>query len=537
MPADRRKQRAAPRPQVAPVRETPVPIAWSAALALAFLALGLALAPNLSASGDAGELTLVLVKGGVAHPTGYPIFVELGHAFVAALRAVGVGYAYAANAWGVVGATVALLLLHRLALRLLPYGRRETRGVRFALAALPVVALGLHPAWLSENLTIEVYGWHVAWLCGLLLLFVRTVTELDAPMSPRAFVLRMLAWGALAGLGGAHHATAIFPVLACTLGLAIAIARAMRLRAWVPLAWIGAALVPLASDLVMLARAQHPGGAAVWPALEPTMHGLWEHVTAGVYHGFVGHWNPDSADAATLDHQVAPFLWPGLAILAAWLLMARHATDRIVRAALLASAVLFVGFAYTYGVPDPVSYFLAPLAIALLALLWPAQALLARSRVALAATAVVLLALLGAWGVRAAFARRRDVAHDDGWMRSMWAAVPENTGIFIWASDDLNQLRLYQAFEGQKPHVELIDTAMLVKDQPAHEFQLRHGFDPLADTGPEHANEDIDPKYFTDAHTLLPDRLLARVNETIAEHARVPVLLFNGDQMKLRRLR
>jgi hypothetical protein len=518
-----------------------VPVAWSAGLALAFLALGLALAPRATADGDAGELTLVLVKGGVAHPTGYPIFVELGHAFVSALRALGVGYAYAANAWGLVGAALALLLLHRLALRLPPRGRREGPGLRFAIAALPVAVLGLHPSWQAENLTLEVYGWHVAWLCGLLLVFVRTLAELEQSPSERTLAMRMIAWGALAGLGGAHHATAIFPVIACTTGLTLALVRAGRLRPWVPLAWIGAGLVPLASNLLMLARAAHASRAAVWPAFEPTAHGLLEHVTAGVYHGFVGHWNPDPSDAATLEHEIGPFLWPGLALLAGWLLLARHATDRVVRGSMFASAVLLVGFAYRYGVPDPVSYFLAPLSIALVALLWPAHALLERAHgsrgVAFAGVALVLLALLGTWGVRAALGRRREVEHEDGWMRSMWAAVPENTGIFIWASDNLDKLRLYQALEGEKPRIDLVDTAMLVKDRAAREFRLRHGFDPLADTGPEHANDTIPARYFSDPHTLLPDRLLARVNETIAERAREPVLLFNGAEMKLRRLR
>src|SRR5690349_10318515 len=97
-----------------------VPWAWSAALGVAVFAYDAALAPHAIADGDAGELTRVLLTGGVAHPTGYAVFAAFGHVFVAALRAMGAGYAWAANLWAALGGAVAALLLHRTALALLP---------------------------------------------------------------------------------------------------------------------------------------------------------------------------------------------------------------------------------------------------------------------------------------------------------------------------------------------------------------------------------------------------------------------------------
>jgi len=47
----------------------------------------------------------------------------------------------------------------------------------------------------------------------------------------------------------------------------------------------------------------------------------------------------------------------------------------------------------------------------------------------------------------------------------------------------------------------------------------------------------IPARYFCDHHALLGDRFLARVDETIADSARVPVYLFHGERMRLRRLR
>ena len=77
---------------------------------------------------------------------------------------------------------------------------------------------------------------------------------------------------------------------------------------------------------------------------------------------------------------------------------------------------------------------------------------------------------------------------------------------------------------------------MLCKTRPEEMFRRKYGFDPLANNGPEHAREPIPPQYFSEHHVLLDDRFIARVNETIADSAHVPVLLFNGAAMRLRRL-
>ena len=62
-----------------------MPWAWSAAVGAALGALYLVLAPPVTGPKDCGEFTLVLTFGGAAHPTGYPVYVVLGHLFVHAL--------------------------------------------------------------------------------------------------------------------------------------------------------------------------------------------------------------------------------------------------------------------------------------------------------------------------------------------------------------------------------------------------------------------------------------------------------------------
>jgi hypothetical protein len=157
----------------------------------------------------------------------------------------------------------------------------------------------------------------------------------------------------------------------------------------------------------------------------------------------------------------------------------------------------------------------------------------ARPLLAVAAVCVVLLAV---WGTRAGLRVRQDVNHYDQVVRSMWAAVPDQPSIFLWASDSYYKVKLYQRFEGSKPMVAVYNTAMLCQDRPEREFQRRYGFDPLANNGPEHAREQIAPQFIPEHHVLLDDRYLGRVNETIADSAKVPVLMFNGSEMRLRRL-
>jgi len=124
-------------------------------------ALYLVLAPPVTGPKDCGEFTLVLTFGGAAHPTGYPVYVVLGHLFVHALHTLGATWAYAANAWSAAGGAVALALYHALAVRLVPPGARLGRFGRFALGLVPVLLLGTNPVWLLDAILVEVYTWHL----------------------------------------------------------------------------------------------------------------------------------------------------------------------------------------------------------------------------------------------------------------------------------------------------------------------------------------------------------------------------------------
>jgi hypothetical protein len=93
---------------------------WVISVGLGALLAYLWLAPHVAGDGDSSELTIALVRNGVPHPTGYPLWVLLGHAFVATLHRLGVSWDYAANAWSALGGSAAIALMFFLAGRLIP---------------------------------------------------------------------------------------------------------------------------------------------------------------------------------------------------------------------------------------------------------------------------------------------------------------------------------------------------------------------------------------------------------------------------------
>src|SRR5439155_23173455 len=129
---------------------------------LCAFALYVAVLPATPGVGDSAEFTLALGLAGVTHPTGYPLYILLGHPFVKALRALGLPWAAAANLWSAIGAAVAVVFLVRFGQALVARG---TRG-RWAMVAAPAALIGLHPLWIFAATQAEVYSWWFAWIAG-----------------------------------------------------------------------------------------------------------------------------------------------------------------------------------------------------------------------------------------------------------------------------------------------------------------------------------------------------------------------------------
>jgi len=511
-----------------------VPWRWSGLLAAAMLGCYLLLAPHVPGDKDASEFALALATGGVLHPTGYPLYTILGHVFVVLLHHAGVGFIFAANAWAACGGGVAMLLFHRLALRLLPSRGDLSRLERFLLAALPVVVLGFNPVWMVECTVVEVHSWQMAWVCGTALYFIGLVEALETCGARRMRLPpRMVGWGLLCGLGGAHHSTAVFFAGGMTIAVCWALASAKRFRAWVPLVWLAAGIVPLLSWGYIAYKAFLPGTSEVWPTLEPNLRSVLAHVTAHAYRKYVGHWAPDDVQAAWLRWYIYPYLWPGLALLALQWWRARGARRRVVTGLLLAAAAQVV-FVYRYGVSDPDAYFLPCLAAALLALAPSGADVVTRLRrirfgvTFAAAGAVVALALFVAPCVSVMAGRRRALIGLDEYYHGMWRSIPYERAIVLWPVDGASRLREYQVFRGEKPGFDVYNTTNLLNDAPRARFRRRYGFDPLAMTDRAHLSEPLKQDFVIgqqpselDAHGY------ALIHECIAERAGIPVVAFD----------
>jgi hypothetical protein len=464
-----------------------VPWTWSLAVALVALVVYLIQSPPVSGDKDSAEFTLVLALNGVAHPTGYPLFTVLGHLFVVLLHALGATWAYAANAWTALGGAVAMCLLHRLALALLPDAPALGRRIRFALATLPVALFAFNPVWTYETTLAEVYGWHVAWVLCASLLFVRIVQRLggDRDPSPTRLNRAAAAWGFLCGVGGAHHATAIFVAAPLSIAIAVLLAVRRQLTAGRVAIVLGSACVPLLSYLFIPWRAAHPT-LYQWNALTPGLGGLITHITAQQYQGYLGRFAPSEEQQRFLRWYVYPFLVPCLVLLVVQALRARDRGARTIRWGLAASALLGTAYAFDYGTYDPSSYFLHPMVLGLAALTqllggWiatgatPARA----ARAVAAALAVASLVLWVPW-LRTGQQRTGLYVSFDSLVRRMWDAIPADSAIVFWSNDMIAKLREYQLLEGDKPGITALHGITIYSPSIREEFYRRHGFDPVA---------------------------------------------------------
>lgn len=461
------------------------PPAWGPSLATGAVALAayLVLAPNATADKDAAEFTLVLGAGGVAHPSGYPLYTLLGHVFVTALHALGAGWAYAANAWSAVGGAVAVALLHRLGVRLMP----AAAGARWA-TWLPIAVLGLNPVWTYEATLAETGSWHVAWAAAAALVCLRLLEGASATGSVLAAEARgnwrrgALAWGLVCGGGLAHHLTAVLLLAPLTAALVLRGGRRLLAPDLMAFAALGVAL-PLASYGYVAWHAFHPGPAQ-WPALAPTWRGVIDHVTAAQYRGYFGEFKPSPGQAGHLARYVYPLVALAAAGFVAAIRTVANGPQRTLLAAMAGACLLQVAAISAYGVPDPGSYFLPVMGLGLVPLAPAAAAWLRRAPGARTATMVAALAVVAvvafAW-VKVDWERRGLYLRHEQLLRRMWSSVTVERGFVLWYSDMWHQLRIWQVLDHEKPGLVVANPATLTHPWPREQFVAAHGFDPVAD--------------------------------------------------------
>lgn len=161
--------------------------------AVAFALFLRTVAPDMLA-GDAGEFQFAAWRLGLAHPTGYPLYLLLGWLWQHTLAIFGASPAWSLNALSALaaGAGAALLYLGMAQWTPLPTARRRMVGIYAS-----VLLIGNVTYW-SQALIAEVYALHVVLMLALLL---ATQAVVRTPTTPRLLML-----AALAGLALTHHA-------------------------------------------------------------------------------------------------------------------------------------------------------------------------------------------------------------------------------------------------------------------------------------------------------------------------------------------
>lgn len=464
---------------------------WPAAavVALAIFAVTCMITPPVPGDGDSGEFTLVLARATLAHPTGYPLYTMLGHAFVVAAHAAGVGWALAAALWSAVGGAFAAFFLFLLADRLCGDGPVIGRATRFFLAAVPTVLFSMNPMVTFETTHAEVYAWHVAWTCGAALLFLRLAGSLGQEAWPetRKVARGAAVWGFICGAGFTHHTTSL--LIAAPLSIVLGwmlLRRRPRQVGPIVIAAV-AALVALASYGFVFWKIAHPDPLD-WPFFERDVQGALDHINATQYKSWAfGDFKPTEIHKAFLARWIYPWLFPGLALLVATAFLRGHRPGaRVSVFALVVAAAAATAFTFRLRLDDPTPYFLAPMALGLAAVAPIAAAIGHRlgrrgARVLVAALVTLSLVVAASWFVTARD-RRGTMEATESLFHDMWRKVPQGPGILFFENDMFLRLRAYQALDGENPEILVVKTDLFAA--PSVQRALAAiGIDPLANLG------------------------------------------------------
>ncbi len=429
---------------------------WSAAVALIGAIGSLALVlPRLAPGllfGDPGEFQLAAWRLGLAHPTGYPLYLLLGWAWQHGLALFQVDPGYALNLLsGLLGALAVGALTWVLGKHLDRPPDRGTLG--FGLAGAGILAL--NPVFVDQSLIAEVYTLHTLLLVLTLGATLRATAPHAQSQGSPAFPLLLL------GLTIGHHRTGLFlapGVLALLL---------WARRDWwrSPRHW-GVAAGALALPQLLYLYIPLRSGPAASPWLYPRLDGqvlrlypggwkgFWDFVTGQSLAGeFLGlddlFGNMEQAVTLWTDVLGAPVL-----LLAAWGL-ARLVWDREWSwlALTLPFGLALQAFNLVYAIGDIQVYYIP---LYLVAAIWAARGLQelwrqSGRRLGRPVAGLILgVLLLWMWTALPSLPSRAE----DRRAREMWGAIlaaspPEEAILVTNDRDEMVPLYYLQAVEGR----------------------------------------------------------------------------------------
>jgi hypothetical protein len=317
---------------------------------------------------DTLEFQVVAAKLGVAHPTGYPLYILLGKLFTfLPVRTVAWRVNLSSAVFGAATVVTVYGVLRRL---LVPWARRKIGGKGATsseltghesaygelVAFLAALALAFSATFWSQAIIAEVYTLHnllVALLLGLLLGSVEGPGRVDGTEVRRWYAICFLI-----GLSLTNHLTTALLIPAAALTLVLERPR------WKPANWL------IAGGLFLLGISVYLFIPLRWPALNDgqrmTVGAFVKYITGGQFHGALrlDGWQDPTRWQIVGRLLLRPFGWPGLALASVG--VAHLALRR--RRVLLLTAVTFFAF-FLYGL----DYYVADIAVFLL----PAHLILA----------------------------------------------------------------------------------------------------------------------------------------------------------------
>ncbi|MBN1956224.1 MAG: DUF2723 domain-containing protein [Anaerolineae bacterium] len=314
-------------------------VLYTAALGVVVLGFYLLTLGRAVGQADTFEFQVVAPVLGIAHPTGYPLYVLLGKLF--SWLPLG-SMAWRINLTSALAAVAAVLLFHALL----------QRTIRCqAVALLAALALAFSPLFWSQAVVAEVYALNLAFVAGAMGLIGLLLQDEGG----RGHVLAL---ALLLGLGLTHHLTMVlfFPAA----GLALLIARPRV--GW--RTWLGAAAC------FFLGLAVYAYVPLRWPALHDGQWMSWGELVdyaTGRQFGGALQWRllGDPTRYAIVGRLLGqPFGWAGLLLAAvgvAWLV----ARQRRLALVSLVAFLPYCLYGLVYQVPDlgvfllPAHFFLA----------------------------------------------------------------------------------------------------------------------------------------------------------------------------------
>lgn len=388
---------------------------------------------------DTFEFQVVAPKMGIAHPTGYPLYILLGKAF--SLLPLG-SVAWRVNLTSAVAATGAVVCLWRL----IP-SDGETHPRSPLVAMLAAAALAFSRTFWSQAVVAEVYALHLLFIGALLLLASALLQRPGA---------RPIVWAMsfLTGLALSHHLTAV--LLLPAVGLAVLLARPrMDWRGWAAAA--GLLLVGLSVVAYIPVR---------WPALHEgqpmTLRAFADYVTGRQFGGALQLrlLRDPTRWAILLQVLREPFGWPGLALAGvglAWMALRRSALAAVTGLAFLAYCL----YGLIYLVPD-VRVFLLP--THLLLALWIGAGvgalvrLTAGWRAWVPSTVLALLALLPAsgWATNLPQVDQSGRTEAEAWGRYVLSLPLAHGAAVLADGEKFAPLYYLQQVEGLRPDLDLV---------------------------------------------------------------------------------